>query len=70
MGLKCSPDIVQAIMKNVLTGTEDADVYINDVGAFFKDWKHCMNFLTNILCNLWENYFTIYLLKCEWVIKK
>ena len=70
MGLKCSPDIAQAIIKNVLADIEDADVCINDVGAFSKDWKHHMNFLTNILCNLLENNFTIKPLKCEWVIKK
>jgi hypothetical protein len=34
MGLKCFPDISQAIMENVLSDIEDADVYINDVGAF------------------------------------
>jgi hypothetical protein len=34
MGLKCSPDIAQAIMENVLSDMEDADVYIDDVGAF------------------------------------
>ncbi len=30
MGLKCSPDIVQAPMENVLADIEDADVYIDD----------------------------------------
>ena len=40
MGLKFSPDIAQAIMENVLSGIEDADVYIDDVGAFIKDWNH------------------------------
>ena len=34
LGLKCSPDITQAIMENELSGVEDADVYIDDVGAF------------------------------------
>ncbi len=34
MGLKCSPDIAQAVMENVLSGIKDADVYIDDVGAF------------------------------------
>ncbi len=34
MGLKCSPVIDQAAMENVLSGIKDADIYIDDVGAF------------------------------------
>jgi hypothetical protein len=34
MGLKCSPDIAQAVMESLLSDIEDADVYIDDVGAF------------------------------------
>jgi hypothetical protein len=30
MGLKCSPDIAQAAMENVLSDIKDADVYITD----------------------------------------
>jgi hypothetical protein len=37
MGLKCSPDIAQAVMENVLSDIKDADVYIDDVGAFSND---------------------------------
>ncbi len=37
MGLKCSPDIAQAVMENVLSDIKDADGYIDDVGAFSSD---------------------------------
>jgi hypothetical protein len=38
MGLKCSPDIAQAAMENVLSNIEDANMYIAYVGAFSNDW--------------------------------
>jgi hypothetical protein len=38
MGLKCSPDIAQAAMENVLSDIKDPDFYIDDVGAFYSDW--------------------------------
>jgi hypothetical protein len=37
MGLKCSPEIAQVAMENVLSEIEDADVYNDDVGAFSND---------------------------------
>jgi hypothetical protein len=70
MGLKCSPDIAQAAMGNVPSDIKDADVYINDVGAFFNNWDHHINLLATILPQLWEHGFTINPLKCEWAIKE
>ncbi len=70
MGLKCSPDIAQATMENVLSDIEDANVYIDDVDAFSDDWDHLVNLITTILWQLHENGFTINPLKCEWAIKE
>jgi hypothetical protein len=63
MGLKCSPDIDQATMENLLSDIEDADVYIDNVGAFFNDWNHDVNLLSTILHCLCKNGFTINPLK-------
>jgi hypothetical protein len=70
MGLKCSPDIAQAAMENVLSDTKDANIYIDDVGAFSSDWEHQVNLIATILWQLHENGFTINPLKCEWTIKE
>ncbi len=70
MGLKCSSDIDQAAMENVLSDIKDANVYINDVGAFSNDWDHHVNLLVTILLQLCENGFTINPLKCKWALKE
>jgi hypothetical protein len=59
MGLKCSPDIAQAAMENLLSDIEDADIYIDIVGAFSSDWDHHVNLVATILRQLHENGFTI-----------
>jgi hypothetical protein len=68
MGLKCSPDIAQAAMENVLSDIKDATIYIDDVGAFSSDWDHHVNLLATILRRLHENGCTINPLKCEWAV--
>jgi hypothetical protein len=70
MELRYSPDIAQAAMENVLSGIKDADVYIDDVGAFSDDWDHHVNLLATILWRLRENGFTINPLKYEWAVKE
>jgi hypothetical protein len=65
MGLKCSPDIAQAAMENVLSDINDANINIDDVGAFSNDWYHHVSMLATILRQLRENGFTINPLKCE-----
>ncbi len=52
MGLKCSPDIAQAAMKNVLSDIKDANVYIDDVSAFSDKWDHHVNLIATILRRL------------------
>ena len=70
MGLKCLSDIVKSIMENVFSGINDADVYIDEAGAFSKDWNHHVQLLSDILHHQCENSFTINPLKCKWAIKE
>jgi hypothetical protein len=65
MGLKCSSDIAQTFMENVLSDIEDADTYIDDVGTFSNQWNHHVNLSSTILCRLHKNGFTINPLTCE-----
>jgi hypothetical protein len=43
----------------------DAEVYIDDIGAFSPNWEHHLKFLCTILTKLQENGFTVNLLKCD-----
>ena len=70
MGLKYSPDIAQEVMEDIFRHVRDADVYIDDVGAFSKKRDNHVQLLDHILGLLAEHGFTLNPLKCEWGVKE
>jgi hypothetical protein len=70
MGLKCSPDFAQETMENIFRDIDDAEVYINNIGAFFPNWEHHLQLLCTILTKLQENSFTLNQLKVTGQSKK
>ena len=70
MGLKCSPDFTHKTMENIFHDVEDAEVYIEDIGAFSNTWDHHINLLRIILTKLQDNDFTVNPLKCDWAVEE
>ena len=68
--LKNSPDYAQEVMENIFRDITEAEVYIDDIGAFSNSWEHHMALLHIILGKLQENGFTVNPLKCEWAVKE
>jgi hypothetical protein len=65
MRLKHSPDFAQEVMENIYREKEDAEVYIDDIGAFSNSQEEHMALLSKILKLLQDNGFTVNPLKCE-----
>ena len=70
MEVKCSPDIAQATMENVLHEIEDSEVYFDDIGCFSLSWYKHVTLIDEVLHQLQKNSFTINPLKCEWAVKE
>ncbi len=69
MGIKCSPDIVQETMRQVLCGL-DCEVYIDDIGIFSNSWTAHISLLYIVLSWLDPNGFMMNPSKCEWGVKE
>jgi hypothetical protein len=65
MGLKCSPDFAQEVVENIFRDVSEAEVYIDDIGAFLDSWQHHMPVLSTVLQKLQDNGFTVNPLTCE-----
>ena len=42
MGHKSSPDYAQKVIENIFRDVTDAEVYIDDIGAFSNSWEQHM----------------------------
>jgi hypothetical protein len=69
MVLKCSPDKALAIMENIFQDVEDAEVYIDNISAFYS-WDDHIALQHTILTKLQDNGFMVNPLKCEWAVKE
>jgi hypothetical protein len=70
MGLKCLPNFAQETMENIFCSINDAEVYIDNIGAFSLNWENHLQLLCTILTKLQENGFTVTPLKCNWAVKE
>ncbi len=70
MGLKRSSDFTQEVMENIFQEIEDAEVCIDDIGAFSNPREEHMALLCKILTLLQDNGFTVNPLKHEWAVKE
>jgi hypothetical protein len=57
-------------MENIFQDVEDAEEYIDDIGAFSQSWDDCIALLCSILTKLQDNGFMVNPLQCEWGVKE
>ena len=62
--------LAQETMENIFCNVEDAEVSIDNIGAFSNTWEHHMKLLCTILEKLQDNGFTVNSVKCDWAIKE
>jgi hypothetical protein len=70
MRIKCSPDVAQEIMEDISRDLDDAEVFIDNIGAFSNDWSEHIKLLKQVLDRLESNGFTVNPLKCECEIQE
>ncbi len=52
MGLKCSSVYAQEVMESIFQDVKDAEVYIDNIGAFFHSWDDHIALLRIVLIKL------------------
>jgi hypothetical protein len=52
MGPKSLPNFAQKFTENIFCNIDNAEVYINDIGAFSPNWEHHLQLLHTILIKL------------------
>ncbi len=57
-------------MKNIFRDVNNAEVYIDDIGAFSGSREEHMTLISKILTLLQDNGFTVNPLKCDRAVKK
>jgi hypothetical protein len=57
-------------MENIFQDVKDAEVYIDNIGAFTQSWDDHIALLRTILTKLQDNRFMVNPLKCEWAVKE
>ncbi len=57
-------------MENIFHDVNNAEVYIDDIGAFSNSWEEHMPLISKIFTLLQDNGFTVNPLKCEWAVKE
>eukprot|EP00957_Ditylum_brightwellii_P023417 1767709-Ditylum_brightwellii.AAC.1 len=70
MGLKVAPDVVQAIIDDILYDL-DVEQYIDDIGVFTnRTYEEHMCLVRVVLQRLEDNELKVNPLKCEWVVQR